>query len=124
MAISEDERKTIESLLRERIGSGLIDIIPEGTWNQILDEEMVEFMRVTAPKIIQNELDKKLREDVRSLLASHDNIGEWDNQVNAITNNMVKEVIIQAAPDIMGAMLAPMMSGVIQDMRNRLGNNY
>jgi hypothetical protein len=118
-----NEMQTLNERIAERIGKDLVDLIPDDQWQKMVDKEIATFKNVTAPKIINALMREaftnaaKLRVD--ELCLSDD----WNSMTNEQINTRLKEFLGDSAGVIFGAMLAPTMGMVLQDLRNRLGYN-
>lgn len=113
-----NEIQILKDVIAERVGKELVNLIPKDQWEALIQQQINQFMSATAPAIIKEELTRKLKEDI----AKHIPQEQWDISCQEYVNPLVQEIITKAAPEIMGAMLHPVMSGVISQLRSMLQN--
>ena len=116
------ELQTLDERIAEKVGKDLVDLIPKDQWQALVSSQINKFMQETAPEVIQKILNEKMMEDVRAILDGHALETEWNAMTGETTILIIKEMIMKTTPEIMSAMLAPAMSGLLNDLRNRLGS--
>ncbi len=113
----DTEIQSLKDLIAEKVGKELVSLIPPDQWDRLIQQQIQEFQTKQLPIIVQEILSKKLKEE----LAAH--IGKnqlWDSYTGKYCNELVKEALEKSAPLIFSAMLTPVMSGFLEDLRNRL----
>lgn len=117
--MSENQMQTLNARIAEKVGKELVDLIDPDDWSKIIDEQVRIFKTDKLPGIVQDQLSKMFREDINNLISSKYK-QEYANGISRTTNEFVKETLKMAAPEILEAMLSPVMSGMLQDIQNRL----
>lgn len=111
---------TLNERIAEKIGKELIDLIPPEQWQQMVDIEISKFKRDIAPTIIQNEIQNIYKAQLSLKLTELTTSGEWNEITQEFDTNRLKTFIGECGGEIFGAVLAPAMSQVFQNLRNQL----
>ena len=114
------ELQSLNERIAEKVGKELVDLIPQEQWQKLVDSQIDKFMTDMAPQIIQEELKKLLTTAVSSKLGEAQFQGKWNQYSSQVTSEAIHTMIKEAAPEVFAAMLAPTMTGFLQDLRNRL----
>lgn len=118
------ELKTLNERIAEKVGESLVDLIPPEKWQALVDSEIRVFMRDKAPSVIQEELTKMLRKKVSTVLNQVEMQSKWDSLAGEQLNETIKQMLEQSAPVVFSAMLQPVMTGFLGDLRSRLLQQY
>ena len=111
---------SLEERVAEKVGSELVDLIPKEQWNELIASQVEHFTKNIAPKIIEAELEKRFTEAIRFELSSPEYAETWNQVSQTYTSEAVKKIVIESAPEIFAAMLEPVTSGFIQNLRNQM----
>ena len=120
----DKELQTLNERIAERVGKDLLDLMPAEEWKKLIDAQIHNYKTKIIPDMIQQILKENLKDDIKHKLSSTYYMENWHNTVNAMTSLAVKDMLKQAAPELFAAMLAPTMSGLLVDLRHKLGQNY
>lgn len=114
------ELQSLNERIAERIGNDLVDLIPADQWQTMVDAEIHKFKTITAPKIIQEQLNKQFTDKVKDTLNAL-TTDEWDLETQRSINKALESFIGASSGVIVAGMLSPSMQIVLQDLRGRLG---
>ena len=114
--------QTLNERIAERVGKELIDLMPADEWKQIINKTVTQYKTEVIPKIILEILTENLKIDIARKLHGAYYTDQWNATVNKMTNEAVKDMLIKSVPEIFAAMLEPVTSGLMQDLRNRMQN--
>lgn len=115
------ELQTLNERIAERVGKELIDLMPEGEWQKLVDQQLSHFKTTKAPQIINEMIAERMREQVRLELDKYAISDEWNQVINTGVNKAMVELIADNGAQILAGMLSPVMQQVAQDFRNRMG---
>jgi len=115
-----NELQTLNQRIAERVGKELIDLIPENQWQLIIDREVDKFKSQTLPEIIHELMKDVYTEKVRESIEKLTSNNEWNYQTQETINKDLEKFIGANAASIFGAMLSPVMTSVLSDLRSRL----
>lgn len=117
------EVKSLNDKVKEKIKAAFVDLIPEDQWNSLVDATSKEFMNVELPKIVREELDKKLREEVVGLLQGKDWLEKW-NGSEYVASDMLGKIIRDSAPQMVEALFSKIVADAVNIVRNNLARGY
>ena len=115
------ELSTLSERIAEKVGKELVDLIPQDEWKKLIDSEMKKFMRVNAPNVIREMIEKEFRVAVAKELDTLTKKTEWNQLTQQSTNDALVELIKASGADILAGILSPVMQQVLSDFRHRLG---
>jgi hypothetical protein len=113
--------ETLNERIAERLGKDLVDLMPEGEWQKMVDKEVLKFKATVAPKIIETLLREDFLERAKSRIQTLTQTTEWSDTSNALINTELERFIGESSGLVFAAMLSPAMSLALGDLRNRLG---
>ena len=116
-----NEMQTLNERIAERVGKELVDLMPEGDWQKLVDAQLQSFKQGKAPKLIDEMLAERLKVSVSAELDKYCRSDEWNNLVNLGTSKAVTELISQNGAQILAGILSPVMTQAVQDFKQRMG---
>ena len=110
---------TIENNIREKIKSTIGDMIPEEVWDKLVKDLTNQFINVELQKLVNAELTEHFRAKIREEFASPEWQSKWNPHVyGPAASDMVKNILVEAAPMIFANMMGAMAQQVVMRMAN------
>ena len=116
-----NEMQRLSDRIAEKVGKELVDLIPPDQWKSLIEKQIAHFKEHEVPKIINQMLTERLKEDVKIKLDKYCLQDTWNQFTGSMTNEAITQLIKNTAPEIVASMLSPIMSQIVQDFRGRLG---
>ncbi|MEK6882664.1 MAG: hypothetical protein AABY22_23785 [Nanoarchaeota archaeon] len=106
--------------LKERVKQEFVNLIPEAHWDKFIADTVKEFTEKDLKDVIKEVLRTKGKERVVEYL--NDNLkGEWDvTKQRTVMDSRMKEMIVSLAPTMLAEIMEQMITGMMQNMRNRM----
>ena len=113
---------TIQDSIKERIKSIVGELIPEETYNTIVAATVNEFMKVDLPKLVKDELAAEYKKLISAEFQKPEWRENWNNGGFA-ASDAIKNIIVEAAPQILAGMMGFAAQQVVMQFQNNM-NQY
>lgn len=107
---------SIQERVKDEIKDKFISLIPDETFQAMVDAAVNEFMEDDFKRVVREELDVFARERIKELLQSSDYQSAWGPNGEEMTK-AAGNIISDNITEIVQAALGGMVQGVIQDLR-------
>jgi hypothetical protein len=114
---------TLEQNVKERVKAIIGEMIPEELWDKLVKDNVNEFTRVDLPKLVRAELTEHYKTIIRNELNTLEWSARWENN-RQVCSEMVKEIIVGAAPDILAGMIGMIAQQVISNIQSQIQSRY
>jgi len=115
------ELQTLNERIAERVGSELVDLMPEGEWHKIVDAQLHKFKNEVAPKIVMELITEEYKNVAKSFIDDITSSRQWKEESQAYVSEELQKFIGASSGVIISGMLSPVMTEVLTDLRHRLG---
>lgn len=117
--------------VRDRIKTTFVSLIPEGHWEQLCQKEIDKFFHPLEVKTDGKKYESEFTSICNKILTDWANehlkivldtykTNFWDNVTDAPEpSQLLKDLLVQSAPEIFASVFKGMASKVVYDMRNR-----
>lgn len=112
---------TFEDSIKLRLKSIVADLIPEERWDGIVKATVHDFERNDLPALVKRELT----DQYKKLIAEEFKKPEWQakfNNSNIECSLAMRQIIIDAAPQILASMMSGSAHMLAQDIRAYMSN--
>lgn len=109
---------SIQEKVQERIKAAFVDLIPEEMWRDMVNREIHEFTQKRLPNLVREEAEKRVRTMMGEELAKPEWTSTFWGPNGPHASEMVKKIIIEAAPDIVASAMGGMVQNIVLTMRN------
>lgn len=110
---------TLEQNVKERVKAIIGEMIPEELWDKLVKDNVNEFTRVDLPKLVRAELTEHYKTIIRNELNTLEWSARWENN-RQVCSEMVKKIIVEAAPDILTGMIGMVAQTVISNIQSQI----
>lgn len=114
---------TLKEKVAARIRDTFAELIPEEAFNTMVEIQINEFIKAEIPKIVSEELEKKFREQVNTMLGLPEFQFIWTGS-DRRPGEALKEIIRELAPDLVAAAFGNVIAGVTEQVRQSLTRGY
>lgn len=116
--------QTLEARIAERVGKDLVDLMPPEQWTTLVAAATRKFRNETAPRIIEAELTRKLKEEMAAYMGQPEFTAQWSTLGHQAASEAVTELFKSSAPDILASMLGPTLQHFAESFRQSLHNQH
>lgn len=113
---------SFEDSVKERLKNIVADLIPEDRWDEIVHSTVRRFETVDLPKLITAELEAQYKQVIAKEFAKPEWRAKW-NGAHQSASDAVKQLLIEAAPAVLAAMIGGSMQSVVQQLQYTLQQN-
>lgn len=103
--------------VRETIQAKFAELIPEEQWDIMIKKAMDDFVEQHANTLVRTQTSELLKEKIKERFDKLSISSDWNNTID----EKLSEIIKKNAGDLMSGMIGSAMAGILQEMRNRLG---
>ncbi|MFH2074149.1 MAG: hypothetical protein ABIJ57_02205 [Pseudomonadota bacterium] len=112
---------TLEQNVKERVKEIVGEMIPEEMWDTLVSNAIAEFKQVDLPKLVKAGLTEKYKAVIVDELCKPEWQTQWkDGRQSA--SEMVHQIILGAAPEILTAMIGLTVQNMICNLRSQVHN--
>ncbi len=115
-----NELQSLNERIAERVGDGLVDLIPPEQWQKIIDAEVAKFTQTILPKVVQDLLMEEYKLRAQTIITTLPTSQGWDAQTNEQIYEELEKFIGKSSGVIVASMLGPSMQMVLQDLKSRM----
>lgn len=124
MTMTPFNPQDLHARLADMIKGTLAELIPEEAYQAIVAQETKKFLNDTLPKLVQEELTRLAREQIRDELKKpeyHETL--WNGRYSR-PGEVVQEMTRQLAPDMVSALFEQLIVMSISRMRQEASRGY
>ena len=106
-----------EEGVKSRVKQIVGELIPEPMYDSIVQRAIQDFKDIDIPKIVKAELEAHYRAKIKEALQSADWVGHWNNSSQELASEMVKKILIAAAPEIFANFVGASAQQIVNQLR-------
>lgn len=118
---------SVQEKVKDRIQTAFLDLIPPEMWDQMVSQHINDFVKTDLPRLVKEEGEKLFRK----VLAEEFNKPEWRENwgygtsvLGPQASAMVKDIVVQCAPELVAGLFGGAVHGIVMQIRNAAPRGY